>query len=353
MSEHGCIYRNPHTFFKYCGWPTVCKDGEGTLYAVCSGFRAAHVCPFGKTVLFKSFDEGKTWSIPMVINDTYLDDRDAGIICLGGRSLLVSWFAHPARVYQNDFRGWIHSDWNGSDSVVDLYDTIPEEHSRGGSFVRVSHDGGFSWGKVTKVPVNTPHGPIRKRDGALFYLGKEHYSAGEEEPEVISAWESDGEGGHWHKLGTVELPQGTELSNFHEPHAIELRDGRILGILRAHMQTEPTFTMYQTCSADGGRTWSECKPMGVSGSPPHLLRHSSGAIVLTYARRENPCGERAMVSYDEGETWSDEIVLHEASSGDIGYPSSVELSDGSILTVYYQAYGDDKFPSLLYTKWKL
>ncbi len=350
--EHGKIYYNPNSFFKYCGWPSVCKDAEGTLYAVCSAFRVAHICPFGKTVLFKSFDEGKSWSIPMVINDTYLDDRDAGIICLGGKRMLVSWFSHPKEVYLNQYKDGIIDSCYGSASVLDMYDKIPTEYSEGGSFIRVSDDGGFSWGETVKVPISAPHGPILTKDGTILYLGKEHYSAGKETPHVISAWGSTDNGIKWTKLGEVAIPEGTRLDNFHEPHTVELCGGRILGIIRAQdMKTYPSFTMYKTCSNDGGKIWSECKPMGISGSPPHLLKHSSGAVILTYARRESPFSERAVISFDEGESWSEELILSEAKSADIGYPSSVELSDGSILTVYYQQYGEDGFPSLLYTKW--
>ena len=61
-----------------------------------------------------------------------------------------------------------------------------------------------------------------------------------------------------------------------------------------------------------------------------------------------------MVSYDFGETWSDEYILDErAKDGDLGYPASVELDDGSILTVYYQKYPNDVKCSILYTKWSL
>jgi hypothetical protein len=46
-------------------------------------------------------------------------------------------------------------------------------------------------------------------------------------------------------------------------------------------------------------------------------------------------------------------LFDDAPDGDLGYPSSVELSDGSILTVYYQKQAGDKFCSILYTKWEL
>ncbi len=352
--NHGVIWHNPNSFFRYNGWPTVCKDDEGTLYVVFSGFRASHICPFGKTVLCKSWDDGKTWSVPMIINDTFLDDRDAGVICLGGKKILVTWFSHPTNVYLNEYSNFIRNSWAGNGSVLDQYPTIPAGQDLGGCFVRVSEDGGMTWGDTVKLPVNTPHGPILMKDGSILYLGKEHYSHGEENPEVISTWESRDDGKTWQKLGELTPPAGTGWHNFHEPHAVELDDGTILGIIRAQgSEVAFGFTMYQTMSTDGGKTWSEMIPMNICGSPPHLLKHSSGAVVLVYGRRAEPYGERAIVTYDGGKTWSDEIIICETTPTDLGYPASVELSDGSIFTVYYQQYEQEGFPSILCTKWHL
>jgi hypothetical protein len=38
---------------------------------------------------------------------------------------------------------------------------------------------------------------------------------------------------------------------------------------------------------------------------------------------------------------------------DIGYPATVETADGGLLSVYYQADTEDRFTSILYTKWFL
>lgn len=37
-----------------------------------------------------------------------------------------------------------------------------------GSFVRISDDGGFSWGKTVKVPVSVPHWPVVLKDDHYF-----------------------------------------------------------------------------------------------------------------------------------------------------------------------------------------
>mgnify|MGYP001144988531 CR=1 FL=1 len=94
----------------------------------------------------------------------------------------------------------------------------------------------------------------------------------------------------------------------------------------------------------------------VDGLPPHLFVHSSGAVILSYAcRRDGAKSERAAVSYDGGETWSEEYILNDKmpSFSDLGYPASVELTDGSILTVYYQCLPGDSWCSVLYSKWRL
>ena len=352
-TEHGIVNRAADTFFKYHGWPTVCKDGEGTLYVVDSGFRTAHVDPFGKTSMYKSFDGGKTWSIPMVINDTWLDDRDAGIVSLGGKKLLVTWFCHPAKVYATQYAQWIRGTWSGSSGVLDAYDTIPEDKGQGGSFIRLSEDGGYTWGETIKVPVSAPHGPNVLRDGSLMYLGKAMYT--DELPDgALAAYKSTDGGRTWEFLAQLAIPEGTIPNNFHEPHVLELPSGRLLGVIRAEGKEIPRgFTVYETYSDDGGKTWTDLRCLDVWGSPPHLLLHSSGAVICSFGRRADPFGERAIVSYDGGETWEDEYVLHETVSGDLGYPASVELPDGSILTVYYQRVEGDSFTSIQYTKWRL
>jgi len=354
--EHGIIHRNTETFFRYNGWPSVCKDEEGTLYTVWSGCRGHHVCPFGKTLMSKSTDGGKRWSMPMIINDTWLDDRDAGVVCLGGKKLLVSWFTHPTSLYHDDKEAYdsIVGSWEGSRSVLDEYVNIPEDAARAGSNVRVSDEDGMSWGEQIWLPVSAPHGPILRRDGSLLYLGKEMWCHDKSTPDVVIAMESRDEGKTWTELGRVPLPQveGIEWNHLHEPHVAELSDGTLIGMIRGHHPMG--LTLYQTMSYDGGKTWTVPVHLGVNGAPPHVLLHSSGAVITTFGRREAPFGERAIVSYDGGKTWPDEYILRDdAPNGDLGYPATVELDDGSLLTVYYQVAEGDKFPSVLYTKWTL
>ena len=131
-----------------------------------------------------------------------------------------------------------------------------------------------------------------------------------------------------------------------EPHAVQLPDGRILVHIRVQRSgiPEPVFTVYQSESLDGGRTFT--KPHRLlsrrGGSPAHLCLHSSGALVSVYGYRTKPYGIRAMLSWDGGKAWDTDYILDaSAQSSDLGYPASVELPDGRILTVFYENLGGE------------
>jgi hypothetical protein len=94
-------------------------------------------------------------------------------------------------------------------------------------------------------------------------------------------------------------------------------------------------------SGDRGRTWGRPEEMGGAGltgpdeHPGHLLRLRDGRILLTYGIRHGIHGIGARVSGDEGRTWSRPMVVIEYGGNDGGYPSSVQLADGTIVTAYY------------------
>lgn len=82
--------------------------------------------------------------------------------------------------------------------------------------------------------------------------------------------------------------------------------------------------------------WDSQTLFGYFAWPPHILLHSSGALICSYANRTLPHAEaRAAISFNGGENWENGIVLRSGAAGeDIGYTSSVELRDSRILTVF-------------------
>ena len=145
-------------------------------------------------------------------------------------------------------------------------------------------------------------------------------------------------------------------------------DGSILLIIRTEHQPEKPswqnaydlFTLYESRSFDGGKTWSvptlinltdEAKKENGAegiGAPPHLMRHSSGVLILSCASRLRPFGIRVLFSRDEGKTWDPYVLTEDVpDTADLGYPATTELADGSLYTVWYQhtALGE---PAVIY-----
>lgn len=360
--EHGVIYRDKENVFGYVGWPSVEILEDCTLLAVCSGHRLAHVCPFGKSLMFRSKDAGKTWSAPIIVNDTVLDDRDAGILNLGNGKLLLTWFNHAAEIYFERDKYYYGPKWRSeriqafATAAIENWRDMAPEQIAGGSFIRLSEDGGESWGEKIQVPVTAPHGPALLSDGSLIYVGNKFSGRSSGTLRQLQAYKSVDGGKNWNFL--CDVPLNNEYDgDFCEPHCVELPNGEILLAIRYQGHDKDgeskIFSIFTSISKDGGKTFSTPQPTGLSGSPPHLMVTKDCDVVMSYGRRAEPFGERAVISSDFGRTWSDEYeIFSNAHNRDLGYPATVQLKDGTLLTVYYQIHEGDKLTSLLYTKWK-
>jgi hypothetical protein len=359
--EHGVAARLPGVRMGYFAWPGLARLDDGTLLAACSGLRSQHVCPWGKTVLVSSADEGRTWSAPRVIQDSPLDDRDTGLLNLGGGRVLVTWFTSETNNYfDNEWvRGLVSAaelaDWKATTDTWTKADVERWAHS----WIMLSSDRGATWSEPILSPVSSPAGPALLAGGDLLYLGKDARAMSE--GHILAARSRDG-GRGWEIVGTVPLLPGTVPGNYHEPHVVELNGGRLLGLIRVenHPDCDLTrlgvvdFSIMQSESDDGGRTWTTPRPLGFHGSPPQILRHSSGALVCVYGFRQTGFGQRVMISRDGGATWDhDWIIRADGPDFDLGYPKSVEMADGSIFTLYYQRLPGDEKTSLLWSRWQL
>lgn len=335
---------------RYMGWPTVCLRKNGELLVVLSGDRDEHICPWGKVQMVRSSDLGDTWGPPVTICNTQLDDRDAGILELLNGDLLVAWFTSLA--YRASIRdrsklksGSIQEQWFLHDEKIPQ--AVKEEGL--GSFTIRSSDGGKTWEKPVRTTGSTPHGPILLKDGRLLYVGR-HFN---KDRTIISVEESRDQGRSWQKLSEIcPLPEEDAPNMFHEPHAVEVNDGRIVAQIRYHGKDR---CMRQAESSDGGKTWSVMKATPLAGLPPHLIQLKNGRLLTVYGRRFDAFGEYACLSDDQGRTWdvANEIKLAGHFNGDLGYPASVELPDGSILTVYYQAEREGEKTCLMGTMWRV
>ena len=156
------------------------------------------------------------------------------------------------------------------------------------------------------------------------------------------------------------------------------------GIL-AHIRSDTNSYIMESWSEDNGKTWTypvniyghrDCNDVlggSMAGGPTHLLRLKDGRILCSYGYRFGKMGIRAIISEDEGSTWGPPIILREDGGylsslhkrrwthkfrlpypgNDVGYPTSIELDNGEILTAYYITCESDKITHIAATRWEV
>lgn len=330
----------------YFAWPSVTRLKDGRLAAACSGFRTWHVCPFGKAVIAFSSDEGETWSLPSVVMDTHLDDRDSGLCPFGESGLAVTSFNHTvekAYGYLGKKAKELHAYGR---AYLDLASKNPDAEKYLGSTFRLSFDNGVTFGDVMNIPVSCPHGPVELPDGNMLYVGTEFLNRAMTGHAAAYKLYQDGS---WEKLG--DIPDTDDGMANDEPHTVVLNSGKIITLIRK--QNAEVYTLYQSESFDGGRTWTVPHSIGLetrAGAPGHVIQ-KDGMLIAVYSHRmEGEYQVRAAFSCDEGETWDGDHILTNLTDkdADFGYPASVALKDGSILTVYYAADDEAKSGNVLF-----
>lgn len=337
----------------YHGWPTVARRRNGELWVTWSGGREAHVCPFGQVCSMTSKDDGATWGRARVLYDGAIDDRDSGVIETAKGTLLVTTFSSLA---YEDILTKAEKSGKWPAEKLALWKATrdfmtPEQRKAAlGEWMLRSTDGGITWSAPIATIANSPHGPIQLGDGRLLYAGKQLWTGDRR----IGVAESKDDGLTWRWLADIPTRDGDEVpKGYHELHAVETADGTIIAQIRNHNKTNAGETL-QTESGDGGKTWSTPHPIGVWGLPSHLLRLRDGRLLMTYGHRRAPFGNQARLSTDGGKTWGEAMIISgDGIGGDLGYPSTVELADGSLLTVWYESMREPKLAVLREARWRL
>ena len=169
-------------------------------------------------------------------------------------------------------------------------------------------------------------------------------------------YRSDDDGRTWQRGTTfLSAPKRGAM----EPGLIELKDGRVLQIIRTQ-----TGKIWHAYSADGGDTWSEATPWTIEApeAPSTLARNpANGDWLLVWnptvvwsnpektVLGTNHGGPRtplaAMISHDEGRTWSVPKNLESNANATYAY-TSITFHDGRALLSYYHSPAPGKLLSL-------
>jgi hypothetical protein len=332
----------------YAGWSTLARRANGELWVTWSGGRDAHVCPMGQVKAMTSKDDGATWTYPRVLLDGPIDDRDSGVMETAKATLLVTTFTSLA--YEE--RGLVakqtperQARWKAAQERL----TAEERKAQLGEWVLRSTDGGKTWSPPIATIVNSPHGPTQLKDGRLLYVGKQLWA----KERRIGAAESIDDGLTWRWLSEIPGRPGDEVGRtYHELFAVETDDGRIVAHIRHEGKVDTNWTL-QTESADGGRTWTT--PRAITfGLPSQLLKLKDGTLVMSYGHRRKPFGNQARISTDHGRTWGEPMIISgDGEAGDLGYPATVELADGTLLTVWYEFQKAAGKAVLRQAKWRI
>ena len=195
--------------------------------------------------------------------------------------------------------------------------------------LRTTHDEGKTWGKAMQLSPEGKYTGLTNGRSLRLKTGRI----------LIEAWEggtsycclSDDNGKTWRDGARIKPEKG----ECWEPVCIELKDGRVLMLLRTGLGGQ-----YRTISTDGGETWSTPEPTQLTGSAaPAMLSRvpTTGDILVIWnhnpgADRRNPL--TAAISKDEGDTWTSFKNIEDAPDDAWAYPANTWDKDTALVTYF-------------------
>jgi hypothetical protein len=298
--------------------------------------------PAYRNVVLWSRDEGATWSAPAEAPCEPGEGCEcAGLTALPDGRLMLSQFRFAWRGPDADVPGGAGPAalWAEITQSTELDRPDPElgdpralmPWTRGPGRTAISFARpGEAFG-ATVLPDVSPHAGGYGMRGAAVLPGGRIVLPLSDAPGYtrVFAIASDDLGATWSRPVTVAEADGRA---FEEPAPLVLGEERILVLLRENVSG----ALWSTTSADGGATWAQPSPTGLSGYPAHLLRLTSGAVAAVYATRRPEPGIWAALSADDGDTWGDPLpVAVPLPHRDCGYPAALPTAEGGLHVIFY------------------
>ena len=312
-------------------FPVLIAAGPNSLATV---FRtgAPHLGITGTLAVATSQDGGKSWSDPVQIQPRWDDNRNPALGVNDAGELIVSFWKARLHAYEEDPNGG---------GLVYSADRDDRRRSVPALYYCKSEDRGRSWTQPKPymsrlLTLASPYGRIITDPDGTLMMGV--YGSPRERIEGyrdISILLRSNDGGETWGDETLVAP------GYNETAYAFLQDGRMIAAARS--ESGHVAVLH---SQDIGRSWSSPVQVTRDGEhPADVTVLSSGRILFTFGRRIRPMGCGALLSDDGGRTWdmNHEVLL--AGDGvenrDLGYPSTVQLTDGCIVTVLYFASGSE------------
>lgn len=323
-----------------CAWPKLSLHSDGTIYAAIYN-QASHGQTPGDVACWASTDGGRTWEL-----------RGLATRHVGNQA----WFNHALGLAANGdlliaTSGWDYESLQGGKVQPPL---VPK--------VVRSSDGGRTWKQVGRFPAApepmkafVPFGNIERGGDGVLRVAAFSYARNLPPPRTDTGYviASTDDGATWTIQSAIGNPEVNETDLFHAGGKRWLAAARNLGTLKGR----GAHSIDLWVSEDNAKTWRKHTRLTQPHQHPgDLLRLADGRILVTYGDRRGPdFGVNAMISSDEGISWSPEFRLVSGlASRDSGYPSSVQLADGTIVTAYY-ARGSELYEGyqLSAVRWRL
>ena len=333
--EHKVIYSNG---YRHVHPADLLKLQNGELLLMWRE-AAEHLANDGDVVMVRSKDGGFTWGERQVIAAIKdVDEREGCGIQLQDGTIVVGVFFNNLYLPNGDYRPS-----QGKDELL----ATPHQRYLG-AYTITSKDNGHTWSEphyidTDAMPFTNLEGPtdapIEMPDGSIL-MGVIGYSPKQDLGNRSAVMlRSTNKGMSWQYLSTMASDPGGRLGGFLEPGIVRTKSGRIVAALRNDGNNQP---VYITFSDDDGKTWEPVRETAMIGSPIDLIQLSDGRLMATYGvrtpRHTSPGGVRACFSSDNGQSWDIQTevqIRNDFLNWDIGYPESLELPDGRVMTVYY------------------
>jgi BNR repeat-like domain len=331
--QHVKVYAEPGRFG---GWPAnhgVWNWGDEILVGFSAGFHKdlgndRHNIDREKPehhFLARSMDGGLTWTIE--------NPAEKGALIPVGKSL------HGITPSGQQEKPWTDCPGEINFAHPDFAMTVRMiDHHVGPSRFYYSMNRGHDWNGPFRLPdvgtvgisARTDYIVSSKDECTLFVTSAK---SDQREGRPLCMRTEDG-GKSWLFVGWIgDEPKGYAIM----PTTVRIRERELLSAIRCREGPRSWIDAYR--SLDNGATWLiDSTPVqdAGEGNPASMIRTVDGRICITYGYRKEPFGIRARLSNDAGKTWQPEMHLRQNGGGrDIGYPRTVQRTDGKMVTIYY------------------